>query len=128
MPIRRRGKTAVRRTAAGRARARRGVAPVTITRPGHLGRMKFARRNMRIERRVPGDARMKYVSVLTPPLLVCAAFLFGVGWFLRREMGLGRSGSKDARSEDFPDDDPIAAHDADTGTEPSGTAERPDDD
>ena len=34
---------------------------------------------------------MKYVSVLTPPLLVCAAFLFGVGAFLRREMRAGRS-------------------------------------
>jgi hypothetical protein len=71
---------------------------------------------------------VKYVSVLTPPLLVCAAFLFAVGWFLRREMGLGRPGSKDARSEEFSDDDPIAADEADTRTEPSGTAERPDDD
>jgi hypothetical protein len=42
---------------------------------------------------------MKYVSVLTPPLLVCAAFLFGVGAFLRREMRAGRARSKRVRSE-----------------------------
>jgi hypothetical protein len=71
---------------------------------------------------------MKYVSVLTPPLLVCAAFLFAVGWFLRHEMGLGRSRSKDVRSEQFSDDDQIAAPDADTRADASGATERPDDD
>ncbi len=30
---------------------------------------------------------MKYVSVLTPPLLVCAVFLIAVVAFLRHEMG-----------------------------------------
>jgi hypothetical protein len=49
---------------------------------------------------------MKYVSVLTPPLLVCAAFLFGVGAFLRREMRAGRARSKRVRSEGISDGDP----------------------
>ena len=35
------------------------------------------------------DAEMKYLSVLTPPLLVCAAFLIAVVAFLRHEMGAG---------------------------------------
>jgi hypothetical protein len=33
---------------------------------------------------------LKDLSVLTPPLLVCAAFLIAVGAFLRHEMGTSR--------------------------------------
>jgi hypothetical protein len=71
---------------------------------------------------------MKYLSVLTPPLLVCAAFLFAVGAFLRHEMGAGREQSKRVQSERISDGDEIARCDADTQVEPSGTTERPDDD
>jgi hypothetical protein len=65
---------------------------------------------------------MKYVSVLTPPLLVCAAFLFGVGAFLRREMRAGRARSKHVQSEAISDDGP----ELDTQDEPSGRSERVD--
>jgi hypothetical protein len=65
---------------------------------------------------------MKYVSVLTPPLLVCAAFLFGVGAFLRREMRAGRARSKHAQSEGISDDGP----ELDARDEPSGRSERVD--
>ena len=33
---------------------------------------------------------MRDLSVLTPPLVVCVAFLIGVGAFLRHEMGARR--------------------------------------
>jgi hypothetical protein len=33
---------------------------------------------------------LKDLTVLTPPLLVCAAFLIAVGAFLRHEMGASR--------------------------------------
>jgi hypothetical protein len=65
---------------------------------------------------------MKYVSVLTPPLLVCAAFLFGVGAFLRREMRAGRARSKRVQSEGISDDGP----ELDTQDETSGRSERAD--
>ena len=65
---------------------------------------------------------MKYVSVLTPPLLVCAAFLFGVGAFLRREMRAGRGRSKRVQSEGISGDGPGA----DTQGESSGRSERVD--
>jgi hypothetical protein len=66
---------------------------------------------------------MKYLSVLTPPLLVCAAFLFAVGAFLRHEMGGGRSRSKRVRFGDISDDGP----ELDTQDEASGSSEHPDD-
>jgi hypothetical protein len=65
---------------------------------------------------------MKYVSVLTPPLLVCAAFLFGVGAFLRREMRAGRVRSKHAQSEGISEDGP----EVETRDEPSDRSERVD--
>ena len=65
---------------------------------------------------------MKYVSVLTPPLLVCAAFLFGVGAFLRREMRAGRARSKRVQSEGISGDGP----ELDTQDETSGRSERVD--
>jgi hypothetical protein len=65
---------------------------------------------------------MKYVAVLTPPLLVCAAFLFGVGAFLRREMRAGRVRSKRVQSEGISDDGP----ELDTQDEASGRSERVD--
>jgi hypothetical protein len=66
---------------------------------------------------------MKYVSVLTPPLLVCAAFLFAVGAFLRHEMRAGRSRSKRVRFGDISEDGP----ELDTQDESSGLPERADD-
>ena len=35
------------------------------------------------------------LTVLTPPLLMCAAFLFAVGAFLRHEMGARRRRARD---------------------------------
>jgi hypothetical protein len=66
---------------------------------------------------------MKYVSVLTPPLLVCAAFLFAVGAFLRHEMRAGRMRPKRVRPDDISGDDP--ERDSPDGL--SGRSERADD-
>lgn len=86
--------------------------------------VKIAERNMRIDsQRSEWTPAMKDVSVLTPPLLVCAAFLFALGGFLRHEMRSGRRGSKHARPEDISGDGP----DLDTRGEPSGRSERADD-
>jgi hypothetical protein len=70
---------------------------------------------------------MKYLSVLTPPALVCAAFLIALVAFLRHEMGPGRRQSNDVQPEEFPDDDPIAPQDAETGAEAGPRSERRDD-
>jgi hypothetical protein len=61
---------------------------------------------------------MQDLSVLTPPLLMCAAVLVAIGLFLRHEMRRGRAGSgqpEDDRledqeqSEDFPVVPPISS-------------------
>jgi hypothetical protein len=41
------------------------------------------------------------LSVLTPPLVVCVAFLIGVGAFLRREMGARRRRGDQDVSDDI---------------------------
>jgi hypothetical protein len=69
------------------------------------------------------DAEMKYLSVLTPPALMCAAFLFAVGAFLRHEMRAGRRWSKQVRSEDISEDD----LEPDSEISSSGRSERADD-
>jgi hypothetical protein len=66
---------------------------------------------------------MKDLSVLTPPLLVCAAFLFAVGAFLRHEMRAGRGRSKPVRSESISDDGP----EPDSEAGPSARSEQADD-
>jgi hypothetical protein len=37
------------------------------------------------------------LAALTPPLVVCAAFIIGLVIFLRREMGAKRDGTRDGR-------------------------------
>jgi len=37
------------------------------------------------------------VAALTPPLVMCAAFIIGVVFFLRREMGPKRNGTRVSR-------------------------------
>jgi hypothetical protein len=69
---------------------------------------------------------MKYVSVLTPPLLVCAAFLIAVVAFLRHEMGAGRRRSADLQSDDISDEEPIPEPEPDTRTEAVDRSERED--
>jgi len=68
---------------------------------------------------------MKYVSVLTPPLLVCAVFLIAVVAFLRHEMRSGRSRSEDLPSEDTSDQEPIPGTEADTLAEEARASRRP---
>lgn len=68
---------------------------------------------------------MKYVSVLTPPLLVGAVFLIALIAFLRHEMGGGRSRTQDP-SGDY-SEDPIPSGDADTTPQRRDTSESPDD-
>ncbi|MGH3394077.1 MAG: hypothetical protein ACRDPO_05240 [Streptosporangiaceae bacterium] len=70
---------------------------------------------------------MKYVSVLTPPLLVCAVFLIAVIAFLRHEMGGRRKDSQDLPGNEIPDDDPIPARDADTQPQAHDTSDLTDD-
>jgi hypothetical protein len=41
------------------------------------------------------------LAVLTPPLVVCAALLIGIGAFLRHEMGTRRRSSDDDLSADI---------------------------
>jgi len=43
---------------------------------------------------------MQDISVLTPPLLMCAAVLFAVGAFLRHEMNRKRPGDDDRADDD----------------------------
>jgi hypothetical protein len=79
-------------------------------------------------RQSEGSVTVKYVSVLTPPLLVCAVFLIAVIAFLRHEMGSRRSKPQDpAAGEEFPDDDPIRSRDADTQSQGHDTSDLADD-
>jgi hypothetical protein len=43
------------------------------------------------------------LTALTPPFLMCAAFLFGVGAFLRHEMRRAKNSSDEDDSEDSDD-------------------------
>ncbi|HEU5417878.1 MAG TPA: hypothetical protein VFV41_09325 [Streptosporangiaceae bacterium] len=86
--------------------------------------MKFAIRNMHSG--WEGRSSMKYVSVLTPPLLVCAAFLVAVAAFLRHEMGARRQRSEDVPREDISAAEQIHGDDADTQAEDAAAAERGD--
>jgi hypothetical protein len=70
-----------------------------------------------------GAANMQDISVLTPPLLMCAAVLVAIGMFLRHEMRRGRTDDGQAEHEsleaeveaqDFPEAPPIS------GSAPSG--------
>jgi hypothetical protein len=70
---------------------------------------------------------VKYVSVLTPPLLVCAVFLIAVIAFLRHEMGGRRKDSQDLPGNEIPDDDPIPGRDADTQPQAHDTSDLADD-
>lgn len=65
---------------------------------------------------------MKYLSVLTPPLLVCAVFLTALVAFLRHEMGSRRRGSGSQADEIA--EDPIPECAADSRSEGTATAER----
>ena len=69
---------------------------------------------------------MKYVSVLTPPLLVCAVFLIGVIAFLRHEMGARRSRSDDPLNDNS-SGDPNPSPEGDTSPQRRHTPDRPDD-
>ena len=60
---------------------------------------------------------MKYITVLTPPALMCAVVLFAVVAFLRREMRGGGGASEDHPEQNFTDQDSFPE---------SGTASVPD--
>jgi hypothetical protein len=66
---------------------------------------------------------MKYLSVLTPPLLVCAVFLTALVAFLRHEMGSRRRGSG-SQADEIAAEDPIPECAADSWSEETATAER----
>lgn len=70
---------------------------------------------------------MKYVSVLTPPALVCAVFLIAVVAFLRHEMGARRRRSEDLPSDDISGADPIPEREPDVRSEGIDASERQDD-
>jgi hypothetical protein len=69
---------------------------------------------------------MKYLSVLTPPLLVCAVFLIAVIAFLRHEMGSRRSRAGDRSGDNSAD--PIQSHDEPASSQHRGTSDLSDDD
>jgi hypothetical protein len=50
---------------------------------------------------------LKDLTVLTPPLLVCAAFLIAVVAFVRHEMGASRGRRDQDASDDISDDGTI---------------------
>ena len=58
----------------------------------------------RIRRPEGGAPVLKDLTVLTPPLVVCVAFLIAVGVFLRHEMRPGRRRREDDTSVDFSDE------------------------
>lgn len=60
------------------------------------------------------------LAALTPSLVVCVAFLIGVGLFLRRQMGAKQSGGDDDAPDDISGDSGIP----DAG--PSQSASAPD--
>jgi hypothetical protein len=70
---------------------------------------------------------VKYVSVLTPPLLVCAVFLIAVIAFLRHEMGNRRRGSQDPPGNGNSGDDPIPGRDPHTQHQEHDTSDLTDD-
>jgi hypothetical protein len=47
---------------------------------------------------------MRDLSVLTPPLVVCVAFLIAVGAFVRHEMGARRNRDAQDETSDISDD------------------------
>lgn len=50
------------------------------------------------------------LAALTPPLVVCVAFLIGVGLFLRRQMAAKRTGGDDDAPDDISADSGIQDH------------------
>jgi hypothetical protein len=70
---------------------------------------------------------VKYVSVLTPPLLVCAVFIIAVIAFLRHEMGGRRKDAQEPPGNEIPDDDPIPCRDGDTLDQEHDTSDLTDD-
>jgi hypothetical protein len=73
-----------------------------------------------------GAAMMQDISVLTPPLLMCAAVLLAIGLFLRHEMGRKAPEDED-RPEDIPAVPPISGQDA-VGNNPLSANSSVDDD
>ncbi len=71
---------------------------------------------------------MKYVSVLTPPALVCAVFIIAVVAFLRHEMGARRRRSEDLPSASISGEHPIPERKHDERSDDIEAAERFDDD
>ena len=57
------------------------------------------------------------LAALTPPLVVCVAFLIGVGLFLRRQMSAKPSGGDEDATVDISGDGGIQDH----GRSPSAT-------
>jgi hypothetical protein len=57
------------------------------------------------------------LAALTPPLVVCVAFLIGVGLFLRRQMSPKQSGGDEDTPVDISGDSGIQDH----GRSPSAT-------
>jgi hypothetical protein len=70
---------------------------------------------------------VKYVSVLTPPALVCAAFLIALVAFLRHEMGGRRRSSEDLPPESISDEDLNQGDDPDTSSRAARASDRFDD-
>ncbi|HTP17778.1 MAG TPA: hypothetical protein VMK13_18345 [Streptosporangiaceae bacterium] len=70
-----------------------------------------------------GGLTLKDLTVLTPPLLVCLAFLIAVGAFLRHEMAAKRQRDDNALSGDISEDGGITEQ---ADRDPSAQRERRD--
>jgi hypothetical protein len=65
---------------------------------------------------------MRDLAALTPPLVVCAAFLIGVAALLRREMAPGRRTCEDSVRRDSGTEDGNSAENGITETKIPGSA------
>ena len=59
-----------------------------------------------------GCALLSDLAALTPPAVVCVAFLIGIGLFLRRQLGPKRESAEDEYPEDISGDSGIPHSDS----------------
>jgi len=71
-------------------------------------------------------ALLSDLAALTPPAVVCVAFLIGVGLFLRHQLGPKRESAEDEYPEDISGDSGIPHRDGSQsdGSEPAASPDR----
>jgi hypothetical protein len=96
---------------------------------GHLPAMRAGFRRGHCADANAGEAMLKDLSALTPPVLMAAAFLFAAGAFVRHEMRAGKNRADDAAETDSESDSATDADDnaSDQPSVPRSFDEKPDD-